>query len=243
MKKSNSITIVILALIFLSLFYHDTRLRAEYLSGRYKNIYRNFVNLQFKDFDAVDVSSSTVANVKFIQGPFKVMVDSDALRHVKVSQQGKKLVISANFDDKELYNGNPFVLLVSCPILNQVNASAVYMVEKKQVIDSAAEHGWDRKYILIDGFKQDSLNIIQDYGSGIVLAHNTISTVHAIVGKTPGSSGKLTVQPNNQFQDVTLDICNKSLLQLNNARISKLSYHLADSAKMTISGAMQKLMK
>src|SRR5947209_3869211 len=75
MKTSNKLILTALLLVFIFLFAYDNLLKREYLSGNYRNPYRNFIALKFKDFDTVDMTSSTAANAKFIQGPFSIKID------------------------------------------------------------------------------------------------------------------------------------------------------------------------
>jgi hypothetical protein len=96
--------------------------------------------------------------------------------------------------------------------------------------------------VLIEGFKQDSLRITQDYGSTIVLANNVLGQLNAVAGKSPGSGSKIIVLKENQVGDAKFDIRYKSQLLLSDATIQTLSFHLADSAKLVLSGSAQHLL-
>ncbi|HEY2582862.1 MAG TPA: hypothetical protein VGI43_13700 [Mucilaginibacter sp.] len=237
MRTSNKLITAIFLLILLSLFGYDYLLKTAYLTGSYKDPYGDFESLKFKDFDTVDVISSTVANVKFIQGPFSVKIDRVARDYIKIKQQGKRLQIDVNFASSFFGNPNPYVLLISCPNLNEVNTSAIYQIGTRRVTDTVAREDWHMRQVLIDGFHQDSLNITQDFGSTIVFNNNSIGSVNALVGKSPGSGSEIIVQKTNRFQKTNFDIHNKSKLLLNDAAIQSLNYHLADSAKLIMTGA------
>jgi len=241
MKTSNKLLIAGILFLLVSLVAYDLKVKEAYNSGSYKNAYRDFTSLNFKDFDSVDVISSTAANVKFIQGPFKVIIDDDALEFVKIKQQGKRLQITARFEYDYHNTRSSYVLVISCPRLVQLNTSAEYTANGKQVIDTAVKEEWRMRRVLIDGFKEDSLSIHQDYASTVVLANNTIKSTFAVTGASPGSGSKLIVLKNNKFGNANIDILNKSSFLLNNAAIQNLSYHLADSARMTVNGAAQNL--
>jgi len=79
MKTSNKLIIVVVLVILFSLVVYDLLLKAAYMSGDYKIPYKNYVSLPWKDFDIVEVNSSTAANVQFVQGPFSVKIDDRAL--------------------------------------------------------------------------------------------------------------------------------------------------------------------
>jgi Putative auto-transporter adhesin, head GIN domain len=243
MKTSNKLILAALLLLVVSLVSYDYMIKSEFLSGTYLNPYKDFVTLKFKDFDVVDVNSSTAANVKFVQGPFSVRIDTNAMEYVRFKQQSNRLQINAVFENNYLYNNHPFLIIISCPKLSQVNANATYSANNKQIIDTIVKDDWNMKQVLIEGFKQDSLSIRQDYGSTVVLANNNIRLVKATVGKSPGSGSKIIVLKGNQFQDVNFDILNKSRFLLNDAVIHNLSYNLADSAKLVLSGAAKKFLK
>ena len=242
MKTSNKFIFSAIGLILLSLVIYDVMLRAEFRTGNYKDPYNSFVILKFADFDILDINSSTAANVKFVQGPFSVRIDKEALEFVTVSQNGAHLRIDATFQGGYRGNANPYMLLISCPKLSEVNTNAGYRANNREVTDTIVRGDWNMRQILIDGFKQDSLSISQDYGSTVVLANNHIRAVKAIVGKSPGSGSNLIIKNDNKFQNVTLVIDNNSKLFLDNARIQNLNYQLADSASLTIRGKAKDLL-
>jgi hypothetical protein len=241
MKTSNKLILTALLLTLVSLSYYNYLLKKAFVSGKYKDPYASFVTLKFKDFDTVDVVSSTAANVKFVQGPFKVMIDTGALDYTRIKQTGHHLRIDAAFEFDYLYNPNAYLLVISCPSLAKISANATYMANKKPVTDTIVRDDWNMHQVLIDGFKQDSLSISQDYGSTVELANNKIQSIHASVGKSNRSGSKIIILKGNQFGNAIFDIRTNSRLLLNDAVIHHLTYHLADSAKLIITGAAQKI--
>ncbi len=242
MKTSNKLVIAALLFLLVSLVVYDYKLKEAYSSGSYKNPYREFINLKFKNFDAVDVVSSTAANVKFIQGPFKVMIDTNTLQFVRIKQKGRRLEVKVNFEYEYLYNPNPYIIVISCPKLLELNADARYTTNGKQVIDTVVREEWNMRQVLIDGFKQDSLSIRQDYGSTVVLSGNTINSVYAVSGESEGSGSKLVILKNNHLHNATINILQKSTFVLQQAEIQNLNYHITDSARMITSGAVKNLL-
>jgi len=239
MKTSNKLLIAALLFLLVSLIVYDYKLKDAYDSGSYKNPYRDFIALKFKDFYAVDVVSSTAANVKFVQGPFKVMIDTNALEFVKVNQQGKRLQITARFTHEYQSTRNPYVFIISCPKLVTVNINALYWANGKQVIDTVIREEWNMRQVLIEGFEEDSLFVKQDYASTVILSGNHIKSARVVTGESPGSGSKLIILENNHFGNLNVDILNKSSFFLNDAAIQNLSYHLADSTRMIVNGAAQ----
>jgi hypothetical protein len=243
MKTSNKLILAALLLILISLFSYDYLLKEAYVSGKYKDPYNGFTALKFRDFDTVDIVSSTASNVKFVPGPFSIKIDTNFINYVKLKQTGKRLEINAVFEYNYLYNPNPYILVISCPKLSEVNVSATYRSYNKDVTDTIVREDWNMRQVLIDGFKQDGLTIKQDYGSTVVLANNNINSVNGVIGVSKKAGSKLIILKSNQFHDVNLDIQNKGSLLLSDALIRNLNYHLADSAKLILTGNAQNLIK
>ena len=242
MRTSNKFVCLALLLTLLSLLVYDLLLKAAFRSGRYKDPYRNYAVMDFKDFDALDLNSATVANVKLIQGPFSVRVDKYALDYVKVKQEGKRLRVDVVFDGNYRGNQNPYILVVSCPKLVELNTGASYRANDQWVTDTIYRADWNMRRVMMDGFTQDSLQLSLDYGSSVVLANDHIRSLHAVVGKSDASGSNLVIQPGNRFQEAALDIEHNSRLELDNSMIDVLKYRLGDSARLVISGKAQNLL-
>lgn len=230
-------------LMLASLLSCDYLLKAEYASGKYKDPHDSYTQLNFKDFDTVDLISSTAVNIKFVQGPFKVSIAAGARNYARIKQQGNRLQIDAIFEGNYYRDPRLYVLLISCPKLEMFAANATYRANNRQVTDSIVREDWNMRQVLIEGFDQDSLNINQDYGSTVVLMNNHIRSVNVIAGKSPGSGSKTIMLKGNQFQHASLDIRNESKLVLYDTGIHHLDYHLADSAELVLNGATQKTLK
>lgn len=242
MKTSNKLIGAAVTLLLMSLTWFDFLVKAAYVSGKFNDPYSGFVSLKNTGFDTVDLVSSTAANVKFTQGPFSVRIDSNSIGYVCIKQTGKRLQINAIFAGDYVSTPSPYLLLISCPKLSAVNTDATYSSNGKRVTDTIVREEWRMRQVLIDGFKQDSLHISQDYGSTVVLANNHIGSVSVQAGKSAGSGSKLVILEGNQFQSANIDVFNNSRLLLSNSLITNLNYHLADSAKAIITGKAENLL-
>ncbi|HWZ03746.1 MAG TPA: hypothetical protein VNX40_09050 [Mucilaginibacter sp.] len=243
MKTSNKLVIAAIILILVSLVGYDYLLKGAYVSGKYKDPYNTFISLKFKEFDTVDLVSSTAVNVKFVQGPFSVRIDSNFSEYTRIKQTGKRLHISAVFEANYMSDPNPYTMVISCPHLSVINIDATYKSNGKQVTDTTVRDDWRMRKVLIDGFKQDSLIINQDYGSTVVLANSRLQSISTTTGKSVKSGSKLVILEHNQIQKTNLDILNSSTLILGNAQIGDLNYRLADSAKLILNGKASNLLK
>ena len=242
MKTSNKLLIAAFVLILVSLFFYDKMLKTEYLTGKYKDPYKSYTVLKFRDFDTVNMVSSTAINVKFVQGPFKVTIDPDAADYARVVQHGNTLTITASYLHNYLYNKNPYLAVISCPKISAIYANATYSANNKPFTDTVNREDWNIRGSLLEGFRQDSLIIRQNYGSGVTLVGNNLGYLDAVIGIKPGSGSKLEILQNNIIQRASINVNNSSLVLLKSAGIKNLTYHLADSARMTLSAATQNLL-
>lgn len=243
MKTSNKILIVILFTLVISNIVYAIAMKKEYLTGNYKKPDFNFNTLPYRDFDEIIINPSENANVKLVQGPFKVMVYNLRQDYLVFKQSGRKLQIDLNWGYARFNTGDKYMIIISCPNLKAVHTNAVYTLNNEHYIDTAANDGWGSHHVLIDGFKQDSLTITQKWGSKVVLANNAINYLNTVTSIGDGSLSKLTVLKTNTIQHTNFDIRNKGQLILGEANIANLHFQLADSALLIINGAAQKNLK
>ena len=243
MKTSNKLILAALLLLVISLLSYDYLLKSEFLTGSYKNPYKNFITLKFKNFDTINVNSVSAANVKFEQGPFRVRMSPDASEFTRVSQQHRTLNIDAVFEYSYQNTPDPYILIISCPKIAELKASARYGTNGKIYIDTVVRDLWNMRKVLIDGFKQDSMTISQDYGSRVFLSNSSIGALKAVTGLSPESGPQLNLLNNNHFDKITLDIRNKSSVIINTVPKNKFNYRLDDSARIILNGAAQNIFK
>ena len=244
MMKISNILLIGALLVFLGcILAFDFGIKVRYNKGKFRNQDNEFTALNFRDFDSIQVNASTMANVKFVQGPFKVRVFEDRADIVKVTQKGRLLCIDVDTKGDN-YEDSPFVLIISCPIIELLVTDNKYLENGKQKIDTNATADLVyknrviqvAKKVVVEGFNQDSLSIIQNNGSHIRLVNNRFKSISAIVGKSPKSASFLTVDESNVFNYAHFDIRNRSQLFMSKATIRDLDYKLAPDAKITFSG-------
>ncbi|MDO3626710.1 hypothetical protein [Mucilaginibacter sp. BT774] len=239
MKTSNKILIITLAILIISLIAYDLSLRAEYRKGDYTNPYRDYISLNYHDFNEIELNASTAVNIIIVQGPYKVLANPGAEDFLRVNKQGKRLVINAAFPDHYRNIAANYVLYISCSKLSLLKTDARYTTNGAPVTDTVAR---DIRWYptLIKGFSLDSLKIQADHASNIVLENNRINILNGVTGQSSGSGSALTIGGNNKFAKSNLDICNKSQLVIKGGTSADLNYHLADSATLVVNGAAVK---
>jgi len=242
MKTSNILVIITITITFGALLTYDFFIKEVYVSGVYKIPFYNYTALPEKDFDRIDMQSSTTANVKIVQGPFSVRLDPAAADYVRLHQQGEQLSVAVIFPANYRGNPNEYTLVISCPTLREVTTGATYYVGKRAITDTVVRDDWRMRKVIIDGFSQDSLFISQDYASTVVLRNNTIRSVTAVIGKSPGSGSDLAINAGNHIRNCEVSAGNKSRFFLQNADLANLHYKIGDSANIIVTGNAQHLL-
>ncbi len=243
MKTSNKIVATAFLVIIVSAIGYAIAMKKEFLTGNYKKTYINFSSLPYKNFNSVTINPSNIINVKLVQGPFKVMVNNVIKDNLTFKQINNTLQVDLNWEYTRFNTGETYMVVISCPRLVSVHASAVSTLNKQNLIDTLAGEGWAYHQILIDGFKQDSLSVSQEWGSQVLLANNSLIHLSAVTSINELSGSKLTVLKSNVIQQANLDVRNKGKLVLYQANIPGLNYRLADSALLIMNGAAIKSLK
>ena len=239
MKTSNKLLLSALILFVGSLLFYNSLLKAAYRKGDYHNPFRDYVSLSYSDFHGIRLNSASVANLMLVKGPFKVMAAPEMMEFLKISKQGGMLIIDANFK-YNFQNGRPdYLLYISCPQLNSFRSDTRYLAGGNLITDTLASVDFKWRPTLISGFSGDSLSIVTDHASNIVLENNQFKKLTANVGVSSESASDLTIGAGNRFTTSELNILNKSRLWIKGKNEHVINYHLADSARLILNGFTQ----
>lgn len=239
MKTSIKILLTSLLLIIVSLVVYDSQLRAEYLQGNFRKPFGDFTPANFRNFNSIELRSGTAINIMVTKGPYKVMVDPGAGDFVKLSKQGDKLIVQAVFNDHYRYHGNDYTIFISCPNLESFSSDARYKVNDWTVTDTLPNI-FEKKASLISGFNSNKLFITENNGSNILLENNHIDTLRVVAGSSYHSGSIITIGKGNSFDTAYFSIQNKGTLSIEAPAGNHINYHIADSARININGAIYK---
>jgi len=240
MKKSNLFLLVAAIILFVSLAIYNTNLRAEYLTGTYKDPYRNFKTLNFKEFDAIVINAGNGANVSLKQGDFQVRVREKATEYIKFKLVNQQLVLDVDYLNNAGYLNGQEHVVITLPFLKSLR-----FVTK--LVDTPKEKNYTYytigSTIRVNGFNQDSLFIQHENLSRIDLTANKLAYLHAITGYNVGTGSLLHISKNNIIAQAHLDIRDKGELTIQNVFIPQLTYQFSDSAKVNLTGAALAILK
>ncbi len=242
MKKSSLLLLVAVVVMCGFLVAHNNSLKAAYLTNEYRNPLRNFVPVDIKDFDEIDLNSSFFANARIVHGDYKVMVLKSVSKYIRINKSGNCLVVNSDYIDNLTSYSSGYTVYISCPGFKSLNLKNEYTKEGKLVTDSVSYYPEYYRSTLT-GFTFDSMNIYQDNGCALILDSNNIGKLNHYLGKTIGSSSVLTLASGNKIKSLFLDSKNNSIVTLG-CVVDSLSYHLDDSAEIRFAGfAYKKLHK
>jgi hypothetical protein len=236
MRTSIKLFLGAMLLLGICLGFYDWQLGAEYRKGDYTDPYYGYVSLSYRDFDEIELRSGSAVNLVLVQGDFKVLEHPRGSRFVVVRQEGKRLIIEAKFQDHFETVNAPQTLFISCPKLSVFSADAKYRVGPVDITDY---ENADPKWLatVIRGFIQDSLMIREEHASNVWLEEDRIERLTAVSGAGTGDTGPmLVIGQGNHFDNSDLYILNKGRLWIKGMDIRQLTYHLADSATLTVNG-------
>jgi hypothetical protein len=218
---------------------YNSALKAEYLSGSYKDPYYYFTTLNVKDFDVVAVNAASEISVVIKHGSeHKVQVRKDDMENIKVKQNANTLVVDVTYPRERRDFDSRERVVITLPQLKSVKADGTYMLAGKQKIirNSRDEKSWTT--VRINDFNQDSLYLEQNNINKVELTGNKLGVLRAITGKNTASESTLVIAKNNTINQANLDIRYLSKLNLENIAIPKLTYQFSDSAQVNISGRL-----
>lgn len=246
MRISTVILISAMLLLLGSLGFYNWQLVAQYRKGGYTDPLYQYVDLKKNAFDQIELRSANAVSLTIVQGDFKVLANPQAEQFLVVQQVGRKLIISARFEDHWRSVNIPPVLYISCPALSSFMADATYFILSDTVVDrDASTTNWMTTYI--KGFTADSLTIKEEHAANIILDSNKIGRLTATLGRGLGEKTPLheqlrlnapamTIENSNQLMSTDFQILSQSRLSIKGTGIRNLTYYIADSASLTLNG-------
>lgn len=231
MKTSNKLILAAFLVFVVSLTTYNYALRAEYLTGSYKDLYRDFESINIKDFNEVEINGADLIQVEIKQGVYGIHQKKSKIpfRFTKI---GKRLIMTIAYPEKpdEPINfGNNFVS-IACPHLTLLKINNGFLINGKTATNLSWNTDWEPS-LTLKKFTLDSLFIQQD-DNRFYLKDNKIGVLKV----TTAAHSKLNIDKSNTIQKANLQINYFSQLVLDNIFIPQLAYQLGDSSKVTLIG-------
>ncbi len=245
MRTSNKIILSAFVLFAIGLMAYNSTLKAEYLTGKYKDPYRNYTSYNINEFDEIEVNAAAMMHVTIRQGDFAVRKSKWSQDSVRFTKVGNHLLVNIDFDKdpfdsithKSTRLGNNEII-ISCPKLKVLKTDSYYTVKGVKPLKSNYSTQTDDYYpnsVILKSFKLDSLSIVQN--DGIVdINSSAIGFLHA----TANVNSKLIIHEDNKIAKANLVMNHYSTLNMDKLDIPQLNFAVADSAKIYLTGAALK---
>jgi hypothetical protein len=239
MKSSYKLLILAVLLLFGSLTAYDFALKTEYEKGTYKDAFRNFSKLEYKNFDIIEINAANKVGVEIqYNKTFDVKISDRTKNYLKIKQVGSHLIVDLNINDSRTYLGER-VLIIQCPELRELKTDAIFLMNGKPVITKDISN----TTVFVNGFKQDSLKLTMNNASFIKLINDQIKYLSANLAKDPLSESDLTIDQSNLISSADINVENKGKLTLKNVIVDNFHTTISDSAQVRLSGASLRLLK
>lgn len=239
MKTSNKLLIAALVLALFSLAAYNIALRGEYKTEKFRDPYRDYIALDFTDFNEVDLHAADKMRVSIEPGDkHEVYLYNKNEKLVQLRQQGDRLHVDLVLPDEDSrlwYSSGP-TLIIKVPHLALLRTDATHTFKGEQITTSKLPLTNNYYAAYVRGFQQDSMTLQIDNGSMVQLNGNTLQSLRATTGISPASEAKLMLMEDNQIQQAYFDVRHSSNLSIINAAIPDLRYDLSEDARLELQG-------
>jgi len=250
MRTSTKLLLGAFVIFVIALMVYNFQLKAEYLTGNYKNPFKNFNKINIDGFTEVEINGASMMDIELKQGDFlvgKAKYNEDSIQFTKA---GNRLIVNINLSQKPVIdsgaeeNENGRVvrigpayrknrILISCPKLTSLVTSDSFLVNGKPY--SSSSFFYDIRETRLSVFKSDSLSLELNSRHKIILNGDIIKSLKATVNRNASLS-----MSGNMFTKANLQINNGANLTMGNQPVADLTYRLGDSVNIKLSGVSVK---
>lgn len=234
MKTSNKLMLGALVVILVSLVVSNFGLRAEYLSGEYKNPFSGYAQKSIEGFNEIEVDAINMMHVTIQQGNYAVHLSGTNTDSIKLTHAGNRLIVDVDFVKKAM-SDDPNVphmndIIISCPQLIYIKTEEHHysIARRKLTGEDAFEVTRGGRSVNLEDFRLDSLNIDQKTGA-VNIRNSKIASLKAVTD----ARSRLSISDDTHIDKADLHINDYTHLTFEKFNIRKFNYTLADSATIT----------
>ena len=234
--KTSTIMIITAVLITLGcLTAFNFKVKEVYLTGAYKSRFRDMEFTPLKGVEKLDIEGANRHGIQVEQGDKEGIWIRNNIKDrfvVTVDQQTLKLSLSKL--GKEFgFRSWGSVIIITKKLNSVVTGS--YLSPKNEA-DNAGE-------VNISGYQGDHLDLQISHGVNIYLGKLQLNTLTANVGDKEQGNAGLTIGSETKINAAQLNVPGSSNLDLQDPKIVKVSYNLSDSATVSLSGKVVRMIK
>jgi len=243
MKTSYQLLILAAFILFGTTAAYDIALNREYSKTDHNDPYSDYDQLNFKNFDKIEILGSNRIATTIIYGPKFDVKQLKFMEDVLIEQKGSTLIITFNSESNSYQGGSGNDFIIKCPSLKQITADFIYTSNGMPVatLDSKSDRYYGGR-VSVNGFKQDSLYVIMNNSTTVLLQNNNLNFLDANIGGRDLTRSTIDIDGTNSISSAQLNLQHQSVMTLRNIYINNFKYKLSDSAQVNLSGISLQLL-
>jgi len=237
MKTSTTLIVATAFVMLAGLITYNFDLKSSFLRGDYKNRFYGMEFTSCKDIRNIQVGTANKLSVIVEQGAKEgVWIKTKQKDQIKWSSVGSLLKIDINREegDEKMRFSNDDVIVIS-KSLEKVTTESYFDSDDQQQFYSIYGE------TTINGFHQDSLEVVMDKFTKVSLNKLKLNRLDATIGDQLKGKAELMITSENTITNANFKIPGESFLNLLNPEFVKTNYQLSDKANVQLNGKLLKL--
>lgn len=235
MKKSNILIVLSVVLILTNLIFNNFKLKQLYNANNYKSRYNDMEFTPTPGIEHLDIQSANAIDIDIEYGTKEgIWIYKSQRKIIKRTVKGNILSLNVieKLEDKNSFSSYGMILVTK-------NLKSVVTSPGFKDFDNNAPH----RSISISNYVLDQLDLKIAPHVNVSLSNLKVNTLNAVVGNETQDWAQLALNSNVTVNHASFDVPGKGKLDLSNPKISKVSYHLSDSARVSLSGKALEVIK
>jgi len=236
MKTSTIMIITAVVLTFASLTAFNIDIKKVYQSGAYKSRFRGMDFTALNGVDDISILSADRMSVQIEQGDKEgIWISSGDKYDVIPKVKGNTLVLDLAAGSKSTGFRSWADIIIITKNVAKLNLGSSG--------DNRHDAGYNNGDLHLKGYKLDTLDLNISRSVNVYLEATGINNLIAKVGNEIEGKAKLSISSNTEINSAQFNVPGASILELYNPKVVKAVYNLTDSATVTLSGKVVKMIK
>ncbi|MBB5634752.1 hypothetical protein HDE68_000637 [Pedobacter cryoconitis] len=239
MKTSTMLILTALLIILGSLAAFNYTIKAAYLTGAYKNRFKEMDFTAFIAVEKLNLQTEKLSSIQIEYGDKEgIWISKNIKDLVKFDVKGNVLNLSTSETGKRIGSQrvNGMITIVTKK-LNAITTTPYYILKKD-------ESYWPgTSEISLKGYHLGQLDLQIASFVDVSLNQMDIQTLNATVGTKTSRGSELTLSEDTKINNATLNVPGESKLNLLDPKIVKTNYLLSDSATVSLNGKVVQMIK
>lgn len=228
------IAAVLITLGSLTAFNIDVK--KVYLTGAYKSRFRGMEFTALKDVEQIDIQGANRMTVKIERGNKEgIWINESAKGKVlaAVNQHKLKLELSAQSEADGYRPWNEIIIVTKN--LSQLNLASY--------LRKGEDNGYNEGDVTISGYTAKQFDVQVSKSVNVFINQMNITSLNAAIGSQNEGEAELTLSSDTKVEAARFNIPGAGNLTLHNPSITKVVYNLSDSATVTLSGKVVRMIR